>query len=114
MKKYIKELLILFLQFCMFYIYPMFMSKVGAIGMVIVILLATLLLALLLGVVSRSKLKFIYPFVIALLFVPTVWIYYNESAMVHAIWYLVVSMIGVCAGSYIYAKLLLFLHKGKE
>ena len=83
MKKYIKELLILFLQFCMFYIYPMFMSKVGAIGMVIVILLATLLLALLLGIISRSKLKFVYPFVIALLFVPTVWIYYNVKADYH-------------------------------
>lgn len=111
MKRIGIESVILCIQFCMFYIYPMFMSKVGPIAMVIVILLTTLFLSLLLGVISRSKIKFLYPFVIALLFLPTVWVYYNESAMVHAIWYLVVSGIGVCVGSFIYAKLLLFLHK---
>ena len=34
----------------------------------------------------------------AAIFVPTVYLYYNESAMVHAIWYLVVSLIGLIVG----------------
>ena len=51
--------------------------------------------------ISSNKLKYLYPIVIAILFIPTVFIYYNESALVHSVWYMVVSVIGLFIGSII-------------
>ena len=95
MKKYVKETVILLLQLFMFYVFPLFAGPTGAIGMVVLIVLATLLLSIVLGSVSGNKIKFFYPIVIAVLFIPSVFIYYNESALIHSVWYLVVSSVGL-------------------
>ena len=47
MKRYIKELIILLLQLFMFYIFPLFARPTDAIGMVLLIILATLLFSFL-------------------------------------------------------------------
>ena len=99
MKKYIKELVILLLQLFMFYIFPLFAGPTDAMGMVVLILFATLALSLVLGILSRSGFKWAYPAVCAVLFLPTVPIYYNSSALVHAMWYLVVAAVGLAIGS---------------
>ena len=99
MKRYITEKIILILQLLMFYIFPLFAGPTDAMGMVILILMATLLFGYILGMISSNKIKFLYPFIISILFIPSVFIYYNESALVHAIWYLVVSGVGVLIGS---------------
>ena len=36
--------------------------------------------------------------VVAILFIPSIPIYYNESALVHSVWYLVVSSVGLLIG----------------
>lgn len=41
---------------------------------------------------------YLYPVIIAVLFVPSVFIYYNESALIYSVWYLVVSSIGLTMG----------------
>ena len=99
MTRYIKELLILFFQLFMFYIFPLFAGPTDAIGMVLLIILATLLLSLVLGFLSDRQIKFLYPFVTATLFIPSVFIYYNESALIHSLWYFVVSSTGLLAGA---------------
>lgn len=99
MKKYPKEALILLLQLFMFYIFPLFAGPTDAIGMVLLILMATILLSLLLGLFSGHRIKYLYPALIAVLFIPSVFIYYNGSAMVHALWYLVVSSAGLLTGA---------------
>ena len=86
MKKYAVEAAVLAVQLFMFYVFPLFAGPTDAMGMVILILAATLVLSALLGLISEKKVKLLYPFVIAALFVPSVWIYYNESALAHAIW----------------------------
>ena len=101
MKRYIKELIIFVLQLCMFYISPLFAGPADAIGMVLFIVLATLLLSLVIGVASDSKVKYLYPVVIAVTFIPSVFIYYNESALIHSVWYLIVSVVGLAIGSLI-------------
>ena len=63
------------------------------------LLLSTFVLSFLMGCFSRNKLKFTYPIVPALLFVVTIPIYYNASALIHAVWYLVLSALGVLIGS---------------
>ena len=101
MKKYFKETVILVLQLFMFYIFPLFAGPTDAIGMVLLIILATLLLSAVLGGVSGKRIKYFYPLVAATAFLPSVFIYYNESALIHSIWYLVVSAVGVLLGAVI-------------
>lgn len=102
MKKYFKEVLILAIQLFMFYIFPLFAGPTDAMGMVVLIIFSTLLLSLILGIFSKKKIKLLYPIVIALLFIPSVFIHYNESAMIHTVWYLVISSVGLIVGSVIH------------
>ena len=99
MKRYIKELVILICQLFMFYIFPLFAGPTDAMGMVVLIILATFVLSLVLGVLSRSTLKWGYPAACALLFLPTVPLYYNFSATIHATWYFAVAAAGLLVGS---------------
>lgn len=85
----------------MFYVFPLFAGPTDAMGMVFMIILATILLSIVLGVLSNKKIKYLYPVVIAVLFIPSVFIYYNESAMIHSVWYLV-STIGLLFGAIIH------------
>ena len=98
MKKLWKEFIILLIQLFMFYLFPLFAGPTDVMGMVFLILLATLLLSIAMGIVSKSRIKYAYPAAISLLFIPTVWIYYNETALIHAVWYLVISSIGLSLG----------------
>ena len=101
MKKFLKEISILSIQLFMFYIFPLFAGPTDAMGMVLLIILATILLATILGIISNNKFKYCYPLVVSLLFIPSIWIYYNESALIHSVWYLVISSIGLFIGTII-------------
>ena len=98
MKKYVKEILILLMELFMFYIFPLFAGPTDAIGMVFLIILMSFLLGIIMGCISKNKIKFLYPFVIAILFIPSVFVYYNESALIHSVLYLVVSSVGLLMG----------------
>ena len=99
MKRYVKELVILILQLFMFYIFPLFAGPTEVIAMVLLMLMATVLLGLILGIISGNKIKFLYPVVVAIVFLPTIPIYYNESARIHSVWYLVMASIGLLPGA---------------
>ena len=101
MKKYFKEIIILLIQLFMFYIFPLFAGPTDAIGMVLLIILMTFILSTLLAILSNLKIKYLYPVIISLFFIPSVFIYYNESALVHSSWYLVVSSFGFGIGLFI-------------
>lgn len=98
MKRYIKELIILALQLSVFYVLPLFAGPTDLMGLVLLIVITTFLLSLAIGVISNKKLKYLYPIVTALVFLPTVPIYYNGSALLHAVWYLLVSGVGLLIG----------------
>ena len=89
MKKYIREIIILLLQIFLFYIFPLFAGPTDAMGMVVIILFSTFILSIIIASISKQKTKYLYPIVVAILFIPSVFIYYNESALIHSIWYLV-------------------------
>ena len=59
-------------------------------------------LAIIFASISKEKWKYIYPIIISILFIPSVFIYYNSSALIHAVWYLVDSGIGFLIGLIIY------------
>lgn len=102
MKKYVGEIVVILLQMFIFYLLPMCMGNIGALGMVFLLLLTTFILSIIIGAISKNKIKYLYPIVVAILFIPTIFIYYNESAFVHSLWYLVVSSIGVSIGTVIH------------
>lgn len=99
MRLYIKEIIVMVLQLFMFYVFPLFAGPTDAIGMVVMIILATFLFSIVLGLISDKKMKYVYPVITAIVFVPSVFIYYNETAMIHSMWYLVVSSVGMIIGS---------------
>ena len=98
MKKYIKEIVLLLIQLFMFYIFPLFAGPTDAMGMVFLIIVATFILSILMGILSNTKIKYLYPVVVSILFIPSIFIYYNSSAFVHSLWYLVISTIGLLVG----------------
>lgn len=98
MKKYIKEIIISVLQLLLFYILPIFAGPTDEMGMVFLIIIGTFILSLLIGILSNNKIKYFYSILTAIIFVPSVFIYYNESALIHAIWYLAVASVGLFIG----------------
>ena len=98
MKKYIKEIIIILLQIFVFYLLPNILGNIGAIGMVFLLLISTFVLSTIIGAISKNKIKYFYPIFVSILFLPTIFIYYNESALVHSIWYLINSFIGLLIG----------------
>ena len=106
MKKYLKEILILLIQLFMFYVFPLFAGPTDVMGMIVLLILATLLLSILIGSISNLKVKYLYPIIIAITFVPSVIIYYNETALIHSLWYLAVSSFGLIIGMVIHKLIL--------
>ncbi len=102
MKKHLKEIIVLFLQLFMFYIFPLFAGPTDAMGMVLLIIIATFLLSIIIGSISKEKIKYLYRIITAVLFIPSVFIHYNESALIHSVWYLVISTGGLLIGTVIY------------
>lgn len=96
--RYTKELTVFLLQLFMFYIFPLFAGPTDAMGMVLLIILATLLLSFVIGIISDNKIKYLYPIATAVAFIPSVFIYYNESALIHSFWYLVIAVTGLAIG----------------
>lgn len=99
MKKYGKEIVILILQALLFYVTPLFTGPTDAMGMVLLMILGTFTLSLILGAICPPGIKWAFPLAAALLFIPSVPLYYNFSAMVHAAWYFAVATAGLLIGS---------------
>ena len=57
MKKYLKEILILLIQLFMFYVFPLFAGPTDVMGMIVLLILATLLLSILIGSISNLKVQ---------------------------------------------------------
>ena len=102
MKKFIKELIVIIIQLFMFYIFPLFSGPTDVMGMVMLIIIVTFLLSVIIGSISKEKIKYFYPIVTSLSFIPSIFIYYNESALIHSVWYLVISSIGLIVGVFLY------------
>ena len=102
MKKYLKEIIIFLLQIMLFYLIPIFMNANTVIGIILFLLLGTFILSLILNIISNSKIKYFYPLIVSVIFIPSIFIYYNESAFIHALWYFLDSLFGVVIGTCIF------------
>lgn len=101
MKKNLKEIIVCLLQILIFYLLPIRMKYFGPIGLVLLLLILTFILSTIISSISKNKIKYCYPLFVAIIFLPTIFIHYNESALIHSIWYLIVATIGIFLGSII-------------
>ena len=107
-EKYKRELIILVIQFLFFYFLPLFAGPTDMMGLVVLLLILTFILGVFIGMVSIDKTKFAYPFIVGIMFIPSILFYYNSSALIHAIWYFVVSDVGLLIGMIIRHAVLIY------
>ena len=101
MKKYLKEIIILIIQLIMFYLFPLTAGPTDVMGMIIILIMSVFILSIIIGALSKEKFKYLYPIIVSILFIPSIFIYYNDSALIHALWYLIVSILGIIIGTII-------------
>lgn len=89
--RYKKEKIALAVQLGIFWLIPLIMLKSGPIFMVLLMLWASFVLSLWLCMAATGRIKYLFPLAVVVLFLPTVPVYYNSSALVHAVWYFVIS-----------------------
>ena len=98
-KQYLTEIITIILQICLFYILPLFAGPTDVMGMVVILLAGTALLSIAVGWISVNKIRFLYCVVAAIVFIPTIPIYYNWSASIHILWYFGLSAVGTVLGA---------------
>ncbi|MBS5593065.1 MAG: hypothetical protein KHX16_07030 [Catenibacterium sp.] len=87
-----------------FYLIPILIKDTGSgiFILLIVIPLITLFTSIIYGL--SNKFDFIYPLIVAILFIPTLFIYYNTSAWVYVIAYSMIALIGELLGKTLQRK----------
>ncbi|MDO5844337.1 MAG: hypothetical protein Q4Q53_04240 [Methanocorpusculum sp.] len=74
-------------------------SEVDLFVLVIVNIAVCVLVSVILGLVTGiSKLSIIYPIMVGLLFYPTAFIFYNDSALIYVPVYIIICVVAVCVG----------------
>ena len=104
MDKIKKNWVYYFIIFITFYLIPILIQDTGS-GMfilLIVIPLITLITSIIYGL--RNVFDFIYPLIVAILFIPTLFIYYNASAWTYILVYSMIEVIGELLGKTLQKK----------
>lgn len=104
MDKIKKNWIYYFIVFITFYLIPILIKDTGS-GMfilLIVIPLITLITSIIYGI--RNIFDIFYPLLVTILFVPTLFIYYNTSAWVYVIAYSMIAVIGELLGKTLQKK----------
>lgn len=104
MRKYFEEITIFIVQLLVFYVFPIFAVPNEFLGFIVMIALATFLLSVGLGGICKTRIKFYYPIIIAILFIPAVYIYSAEFKIIDGLWCLISSFIGILVGHIIMNK----------
>ena len=87
-----------------FYILPAFGKDTGSFMLILLIITPILcfIVSLLYG--AGRGFDLFYSLIIALLFVPAIFIYYNGSAWIYIVIYTVITLAGCVLGSFVYNK----------
>ena len=104
MDKIKKNWVYYFIIFITFYLIPILIQDTGS-GMfilLIVIPLITLITSIIYGL--RNVFDFIYPLIVAILFITTLFIYYNASAWTYILVYSMIAVIGELLGKTLQKK----------
>ena len=97
--RYKKEIIILVLQVLLFYLLPLTAGPGDEMGLVAILILSAFALSVILGAISDEKIRFLYPLAAGIFFIPSVFIYYNGTALIQAVWYAVITAVGIAIGT---------------
>lgn len=99
MEKLKKMLPYLLINIGMFYLLPTLMKDTGSAMIILLILmpLGCFLTSLAYGV--KNSFSWLYPIFVMLVFIPSIFIFYNESAFVYVFAYGVISLVGFFLGA---------------
>ena len=97
--KFKKGLIFFILQLIIFYIFPLLAGPTEIIALVLVQFVATFVLSFIVGAFSISDIKFVFPVVATLAFIPVIMIYMNNSAYIYLAVYAVITVVGVLLGT---------------
>ena len=104
MERFRKMLLYLLVIILAFYISPLLIRDTGS-GMFILLMgipIICLIVSLIYGM--KNSFNWLFPLLVMLLFIPTIFIFYNESATIYILTYGVISTIGSFIGSLLCEK----------
>lgn len=87
-----------------FYVVPLVMRDTGSAMVLMLIVMPLVLFVTSLAYGLRRGWRYQYPIIVALLFVPTLFIFYNSSALIYIIVYGVIALLGDVFG-YLLARL---------
>lgn len=98
MKKIIKMSPYLIINFFVFYLSPLLIRDTG--GGMFVLLMEIPVLCFIISLVYgiKNRFDFWYPLLTSLLFLPTIFIFYNDSALIYVVWYGMDAVIGSLLG----------------
>lgn len=98
MKKTILKIIIIILQVCTFYLAPLLFKVFNPVHVIVGMLISTFGLSMMIAVVSKRKVKYLFCLLAVALFIGSIPIYYNTSAYETVIWYFAVSVGGLLLG----------------
>ena len=85
-----------------FYILPLFINGTGS-GMVILLVIIPLICLCISAIYGKCySFNIVYPFTVAISFIPAIWIYLNESAWIYVPAYGIIALLGNLIGASIY------------
>ena len=97
MKKYLKELIIAFIELALIFLFPLIpMGNKDA--HIILLLVITLIVGIVGVAISDKKLKFLFPVLTTILVVPTMFMYYEPRVDGNIFWMFVFSLLAVIIG----------------
>ena len=97
MKKYLKELIIAFIELALIFLFPLIpMGNKDA--HIILLLVITLIVGIVGVAISDKKLKFLFPVLTTILVIPTMFMYYEPRVYGNIFWMFVFSLLAVIIG----------------
>ena len=101
-KKYKKEIIVIVVQLLCYYLLPflaIYISKGTMVLTIFINIINTFILSALISLISKNKLKYLYPIIVAMMYIPSLYIFYDEFVLIYLLLHLVASFIGISIGN---------------
>lgn len=104
MKRYFEEIIIFVSQLVVFFVFPLLVLNNYSNGLIVMVVLGTFMTSFGFGGVCKSRIRYYYPIIISLLFIPAVYIYNTQFILAHSLICWAASTIGVFIGNIVMNK----------
>ena len=99
MNKIKKGLVFILLQAIIYYVLPLFAGPTDVMGLVIMQFGLTFALSVIVGAFTKSEMKFVFPVITTVGFIPAIMLYMNNTAYIYLLFYAVITVGGVTIGT---------------